>query len=143
MSEYINPALKVERLWKCSRRRGERFAVTTIINFFQKMNRKDQIGTVVGIVASTSGIILWAILNFFNPYSTKGITEAMIKITFMGLGLPAISGLVASVFKIKWLMYAVFIASLPLSLYLAGTPSIFKLFLLVSLFYLVSAILLT
>lgn len=125
------------------RRRGERFAVTSNIKFFQKMNRKDQIGIAVGIVASIGGIILWLILNFFNPYSTEGITEGTIKITFMGLGLPAISGLVAAVFRIKWLMYAVFIGSLPLSLYLAGTPSIYKLFLLVSLSYLISAILIT
>ena len=105
--------------------------------------KKDQIGTVVGIVGSVSGFLLWAILNFFNPYSTEGITEATIEITFWGLGLPAISGVVASVFRIKWLMYVVFIVSLPLSLYLAGTPSIFKLFLLISLSYLVSAILIT
>ncbi|MDR3585790.1 MAG: hypothetical protein P4L59_10780 [Desulfosporosinus sp.] len=66
----------------------------------------------VGIVGSVSGFILWAILNFFNPYSTEGITEATIIRTFWGLGLPAISGLVASVFRIKWLMYVAFIGSL-------------------------------
>lgn len=117
--------------------------MTSIIESFQKMSRKGRVGTVVGIVASISGIILWVIMNFFNPYSTEGINEATIKITFIGLGLPAISGFIASVFRIKWLMYTVFIVSLPLSMYLAGTPSIFKYFLLVSLCYLVSAILIT
>lgn len=116
--------------------------MTRSIEFFQKINKKERIGTVVGIVASVSGIILWVIMNFFNPYSTSSITEVTIR-TFWGLGLPAICGLVASVFRIKWLIYIAFIVSLPLSLYLAGTPSIFKLFLLISLSYLVSAILRT
>lgn len=115
--------------------------MTSVIEFFQKMNTIGRIGIFVGIVASVSGIILWAILNFFNPYSAEGISDATVKITFLGLGLPAIFGFGASVFRIKWLMYTVFIVSLPLSMYLAGTPSIFKLFLLVSVCYLVSAIL--
>jgi len=117
--------------------------VTNVIEFFQKMNTKGRIGIFVGIVASVSGIILWVILNFFNPYSAEGISDATIKVTFIGLGLPGIIGFGASAFRIKWLMYTVFIVSLPLSMYLAGTPSIFKLFLLVSVCYLVSAILIT
>lgn len=120
-----------------------RFALTSSIESFQKMSRKDRVGTFVGIVASISGIMLWTIMNFFNPYSTEGINEGTIKVTLIGLGLPAISGFLASAFRIKWLMYTVFIVSLPLSIFLAGTPSIFKLFLLVSLCYLISAILIT
>jgi len=108
--------------------------VTSIIESFQKMNMIGRIGAFVGIVASVSGIILWVIPNIFN--------EA-IPITFVGLGLPAILGFIASLYGTSWLMYVVFIGSLPLSLYVAMTPSIFRFFLLVSLGYLASAILLT
>jgi len=116
--------------------------VTSIIESFLKMNIKGRIGAFVGIVASISGIILWVISNFFNPY-VVGISKETIPITFTFLGLPAILGFIASLYGTKGLMYVVFIGSLPLSLYLAGTPGIFRFFLFVSLGYLVSAILLT
>lgn len=93
-----------------------------------------RIGAFVGFVASLSGIILWTIPNIFIN---------LIPITFVGLGLPAILGLIASLYGTTWLMYVVFIYSLPLSLYVAMTPSIFRFFLFVSLGYLASAVLLT
>ncbi|AFL99343.1 hypothetical protein Desde_0907 [Desulfitobacterium dehalogenans ATCC 51507] len=106
----------------------------SLINSFQKMNRIGRVGAFIGLAASVSGIILWAILNIFKE---------VLPITFVGLGLPAILGLVASIYGVIWLMYVVFIYSLPLSLYLVMTPSAFRPFLLVSLGYLASAILLT
>jgi len=105
--------------------------------------RSSNIATVVGLVASLCGIILWVILNFFNPYSAAGITQETIIVTFIGLGLPAIIGLVGSVLRKEWLMYLVSVISLPLSAFLSGSPSIFKLFILVTMSYLVSAILFT
>ncbi|WP_242831336.1 hypothetical protein [Desulfitobacterium dehalogenans] len=108
--------------------------VISLINSFQKMNRIGRVGAFIGLAASVSGIILWAILNIFKE---------VLPITFVGLGLPAILGLVASIYGVIWLMYVVFIYSLPLSLYLVMTPSAFRPFLLVSLGYLASAILLT
>lgn len=112
-----------------------------IVSYVLKMSKRERIGSGLGIISSISGVILWVILNFLNPYSSEGSIEATIRITFMWLGLPAICGLVASVFRIKWLMYTTFIVSLPFSSYMAATPSIFKLFILVSLCYLVSAVL--
>lgn len=100
-------------------------------------------GAFVGILASLSGILLWVILIFFNPYVGGLPGAATILLTFIGLGLPAIIGFLSSMFKIKYLMYISFISSLPASLYLAGTPSIFRFFIVISLGYLVSAILLT
>lgn len=106
-------------------------------------NKKDKIGMLIGIAASLSGTLLWAMLNFFNPYSPVGSAKETIIRTFIGLCVPAFCEFYALIFRAKRLMYTAFIVSLPLSLYLAATPSIFKLFLLVSLGYLVSAILIT
>ena len=111
--------------------------------FHQNMKRKEQIGSIVGLFASIGGITLWIILIYFNPYSSGGIAEDVMIRTFFGLLLPSIIGTIGSAFRIRWLMYVVFIVSLPLNLYLAGTPGIFKLFLIVSLGYLLSAILIS
>ena len=112
-------------------------------SFLESMTRKGRIGAIVGFVASICGIVLWIGLIYFNPYSSQGIDEDVTIRTFFGLGLPAIIGMIGSVFRIRWLMYAVFIVSLPLSLYLVGTPGIFKLFFLASSGYLLSALLIT
>lgn len=116
--------------------------MTSFIEVIQGPNRKSLIGTVVGTIASISSIVLLTIL-IINLYSTDGITEKTIIITCIGLGLPAISGLVAALFRIKWLMFTVFIGSLPLGWYLTGTDGPLRLYILVSLCYLLSAILLT
>ncbi|MEA5023361.1 hypothetical protein SDC9_35665 [bioreactor metagenome] len=107
---------------------------------FQSLNRIGRVGIFIDIAATVSGIIvfilwaLWAIQYTFNE---------TIPIIFIGFGLPVILGLVASFYGIIWLMYGVFVYSLPLSLYAAMTPSVLRFFLLVSLGYLASAILLT
>lgn len=113
-----------------------------IIESFQRMNMKGRIGVVIGIVASISTLVLFIIMNFFNPYTSTSPNDVLLS-TFCGLGLPAILALVAALDRKAWLMYVVFIGSLPLSFYLAGTPSIFRYFILFSLGYLIAAIFLT
>lgn len=111
--------------------------------FLQNINRNGRVGAIVGFGASISGIALWIVLIYFNPYAGGIIAKDVFSRTLLGLLSPAIIGMIGSAVRIKWLMYAVFIVSLPLSLYLAGTPGIFKYFFLVSLGYLLSAVLIT
>ncbi|WP_241535885.1 hypothetical protein [Indiicoccus explosivorum] len=91
--------------------------------------------------ASAASMALWIILVFFNPYSAVTEYEPIVN-TFFMLFLPAVLALL-SIFKSKksWL-FAAFLWSLPISLYLAGTPGIFAFFGLTSLAYLIGFILL-
>jgi len=103
------------------------------------MNIIGRIGVFVGIVAAVSGLVLSVILGLFNPY-VGGIAKEAIPVAFIGLGLPAILGFIASLYGTTWLMYVVFIYTLPVSLYLAATPGIFRFFIFVTFGYLLAAI---
>jgi hypothetical protein len=111
------------------------------ISFLSQRSRKEKIGTIIGVVASILGILLWIVLVYFNPYRTAGITDDWMKITFLKLGLPAVGGLAASVFGQAWLNFLLGLS--PYYLYMAGTPGIFGFFGLVSVGYIISAILMT
>ena len=113
--------------------------MTNIIKSFHEMNIIGRIGVFVGLVAAVSGLILSVILGLFNPY-VGGIAKEVIPVAFIGLGLPAVLGFIASLYGTTWLMYVVFIYTLPVSLYLAGTPGIFRFFILVTFGYLLAAI---
>jgi hypothetical protein len=93
-------------------------------------------GLFLGVMAGISSISLWFVLIFNNPYSTPTHEPAVI--TFLMLVLPSCLAIVASFTSRKFLMLIAFLWSFPISLYLIGTPGIFALFGVTSLFYLIS-----
>ncbi|GIN87555.1 hypothetical protein J6TS2_39410 [Heyndrickxia sporothermodurans] len=93
-----------------------------------------------GLVAAILSIVLWLILNFFNPYSNQNNNDTTLITLFM-LAFPACSAIISFSISKKILMLVAFIWSLPLSLYLLMTPSIFLLFGITSFTYLLSYIL--
>ncbi|MEH7435875.1 hypothetical protein V7182_00135 [Neobacillus drentensis] len=94
----------------------------------------------IGLVAAIISIILWFILNFFNPYSNQASNDTTFITLFM-LVLPAFAA-IFSYYRSKTIfMLIAFIWSLPLSLYLLMTPGIFLLFGITSFTYLISFIL--
>jgi hypothetical protein len=86
-------------------------------------------------MAGIFSISLWFVLIFYNPYSTPTYETAVI--TFLMLFLPSCLAIVASFTSRKFLMLIAFLWSFPISLYLFGTPSIFALFGVSSLIYLI------
>lgn len=94
-----------------------------------------------GLVASAGCIILCAILLFWNPYSNTPVSRGTFIIIFTMLIFPAGLGTITSFLKNRILMYIVFIWSLPYGLYLsvASIPSIWNLFSVVLILYLVAA----
>ncbi|WP_425800800.1 hypothetical protein ACHOLT_11675 [Desulfitobacterium sp. Sab5] len=115
----------------------------SFIGFFSNRSHKEKVGATIGVTASILGIVLWMIFIFYNPYVKDVVTDEQLKITFVRLGLPAACILVASVVNQAWLLYITFAVSLPFYGYMAGTPGIFRLFGLVSVGSIVSAILIT
>ncbi|MFC4558441.1 hypothetical protein ACFO3D_09480 [Virgibacillus kekensis] len=91
---------------------------------------------IIGVIAGLTGIILWVILNFFNPYSNNPEGDSITG-TFFMLCLPAFVAIISSFKTSKTLMFISFLWSLPFSLYLGLSPSIFSLFGLVNLSYLI------
>ncbi|MBO8170907.1 MAG: hypothetical protein H0Z33_03340 [Bacillaceae bacterium] len=95
-----------------------------------------------GVLSSVIAVLLWAVLVFWNPYSSGSIESDVFWNTLVTLFAPAVLALIAALTRKVFLMVFAFIWSLPMSLYMLMTPGIFKLFALVSLLYLLSAILL-
>ncbi|RCW40101.1 hypothetical protein DFP97_1413 [Paenibacillus prosopidis] len=95
-----------------------------------------------GVVASLGCIILCVILLFWNPYSRTPTGHDTVLIIFIMLIFPACIGILSSFLRNRILMYIVFAWSLPYGLYLsfASIPSIWNLFSVVLILYLVSAI---
>lgn len=95
-----------------------------------------------GVVASVGCIILCAIVLFWNPYSKTPASNDTVLIIFIMLIFPAFIGIITSFLRNRILMYIVFVWSLPYGLYLsvASIPSIWNLFSVVLILYLVSAI---
>jgi hypothetical protein len=93
-------------------------------------------GLFLGLMAGIFSIFLWFILIFFNPYSTPGPNFALI--TFSMLFLPSCLAIYASFTLRKYLMLIAFLWSLPISLYLIGSPGVFALFGITSLLYIIS-----
>lgn len=94
----------------------------------------------LGIFSSIVMIMLWLVLNFFNPYNSDLASSHVLVITGLFLLAPAFIALIGSIKKQRSLMVIAGLWSLPLSLYLAMTTSIFKLFILISFCYLLSGI---
>ncbi|MCK1998636.1 hypothetical protein MPH47_15635 [Psychrobacillus psychrodurans] len=96
--------------------------------------------SLLGLVAAIISIVLWMLLNFFNPYS-NGTSNDTTLITLFMLVLPATLAIISSFTARKSLMLIAFIWSLPISLYMLMTPGIFLLFGITSFCYLLSYIL--
>ncbi|MFT4416795.1 hypothetical protein ACLM5H_23305 [Fredinandcohnia humi] len=92
---------------------------------------------ILGVIAGILSIFLWFILSFYNPYSNPTDFEPIVN-TFFMLFLPACLAIIASLKFKKFLMLIAFFWSLPISLYLIGTPGIFALFGITSISYLIS-----
>lgn len=91
----------------------------------------------LGAIAGISSILLWIVLNFYNPYSNQTETDVQIN-TFFMLFLPACLAIIASITTKKYLMLLAFVWSLPISSYLILTPGIFSLFGITCLTYMTS-----
>ncbi|MDQ8739310.1 hypothetical protein [Paenibacillus sp. LHD-38] len=95
----------------------------------------------IGVISSICTMILWIILTLLNPYTHKRAENDVLINTLFLLFVPACVALLASVFKKPSHMFIAFVWSLPISLYMMMTPSIFKLFGVTSFMYLISGIL--
>lgn len=92
---------------------------------------------ILGVISGVLSICLWVIFSFFNPYSNATDIEPKLNL-FIMLCLPACLAMNSSVMTKKSLMLIAFIWSLPISLYVAMTPSIFALFGVTCFAYLIS-----
>ncbi|MEC0091116.1 hypothetical protein [Paenibacillus macquariensis] len=94
------------------------------------------------VVASVGCIILCLVLLFWNPYSKTPARNDTILIISIMLILPACLGIIASLLRSAILMFIVLVWSLPYGLYLSLVviPSLWNLFGVVLILYLVSAI---
>ena len=88
--------------------------------------------------AAIGSLSLWCSLIFFNPYDQPDV-DVMFN-TFLFLFCPAGLALVAAWVKRSWLLFAAFVGSLPVNLYLAMTPGIYALFGVTSVLYLMAGI---
>ncbi|GGA90649.1 hypothetical protein [Ornithinibacillus halotolerans] len=94
----------------------------------------------LGILGGLFTIILWIILNFFNPYSNQFEAEPMLTTLFMLL-LPACLAIFAALTTRPILLFIAFVWALPASLYLVLTPGVFALFGVSCVIYLISFLL--
>ena len=106
-------------------------------------NRWNKAWFLIGFFSSVGSMVLWVIFNFLNPSNHESVEIDVLLNTFLTLFVPAYIALTSSLKQESYLMYIAFVWSLPISFYMILTPSIFKMFGLTSLLYLVSAILMS
>lgn len=94
----------------------------------------------LGILSSLGSITLWLIFVSYNPYNSEQVSNDVFLRSVLFLLVPACLALIGSIINNRIILFIAFIWSLPISLYLAMTPSIFKLFIVTSICYLLSAI---
>ncbi|MFX3632393.1 MAG: hypothetical protein ACE3L7_09495 [Candidatus Pristimantibacillus sp.] len=104
------------------------------------MNKKS-ISYSIGLLASIGSIILWILFAFLNPYTHEPVARDVLLNTLLTLCLPACLALLATIIRRARFMLIAFVWSLPISLYTAMTPSIFKWFGLTCLLYLIAGLL--
>ena len=92
---------------------------------------------ILGMISGALSICLWIVFSFFNPYSNATDIEPILS-TFIMLCLPACLVIISSLMSKKLIMLIAFIWSLPISLYVAMTPSVFALFGVTCFAYLLS-----
>ncbi|CAN7444182.1 hypothetical protein [Paenibacillus sp. LjRoot56] len=100
-----------------------------------------KITKLIGLLASIGSMILWIIFALFNPYTHERVENDVLVITLFTLFIPACVALLATVIRRPSLMFIAFVWSLPISLYTAMTPSMFKMFGITSVMYLIAGIL--
>ncbi|MGO4494973.1 hypothetical protein AB4114_03525 [Paenibacillus sp. 2RAB27] len=100
-----------------------------------------KITKLIGLLASIASMFLWIIFALFNPYTHEHVENDVLVITLFTLFIPASVALLGSVIRRPSLMLIAFVWSLPISLYTAMTPSLFKMFGITSVMYLISGIL--
>ena len=98
--------------------------------------------SVFGVVASSGSGVLWLLFLFVNPYSNAEMSAVTYSIAFAMCSL-SVLGIIASVKGRIYLMYLVFLGSVPAGLYFLLTPGVFKWFGALCMLYLVSAMLMT
>jgi hypothetical protein len=81
--------------------------------------------SLIGSAAATVSIGLWLVLVFDNPYRPVDGGGTVV-VTALLMLLPACLALLASIRQMPKAMLAALLWSLPLGLYLAGTPGIFR-----------------
>lgn len=96
-----------------------------------------KMSAILGSIAGGFSICLWIIFSFFNPYSNPNEIGPIL-ITLTMLCFPACLAIISSLKFNKVLMLIAFIWSLPISLYVTLTPSIFVLFGVTCFAYLLS-----
>jgi hypothetical protein len=96
-----------------------------------------KLSALLGLLAGVLSICLWLIFSFFNPYTNATDIEPILN-TFIMLCLPACLAIISSLKSKKIFMLIAFIWSLPISLYVTMTSSIFALFGVTCLAYLLS-----
>ncbi|MFC4559278.1 hypothetical protein ACFO3D_13850 [Virgibacillus kekensis] len=92
---------------------------------------------VLGIAAGIVSITMWVVLNYYNPYANPTGSDPMIN-TFIMLFLPGCLAIIASVVNQRIYLLIAFLWSLPISFYLVLTTSIFSIFGITCLSYLIS-----
>jgi hypothetical protein len=95
-----------------------------------------------GIIASVGCIILSCILLFLNPYSSEPADYETVLIIVVMLIAPACVGIIASILRVRFLLIVALVWSLPYGLYLsvASIPSLWNLYSVVLILYLISAV---
>jgi hypothetical protein len=98
--------------------------------------------SLLGLLAALGCLILCAIFLYANPYASSEVNNGTRSIMYAMLILPALTGVVASLFSYRIGMVIVFIWSLPYGLYIAiaSIPSIWNLFGVVLLMYVLSVV---
>jgi hypothetical protein len=96
-----------------------------------------KVGKYFGCIAGILSMLLWGVFCFITLSETNPDFEP-IATSFVTLFLPACLATFASLTSVSYLMLVAFLWSLPISLYMAGTPSIFALFGLTCIVYFIS-----
>ncbi len=107
-----------------------------------KISLIGMIATFFGLMAALGSVLLWLMFLFINPYSNAAISGLtyIIALTMCSL---SVLGIFASLKTRLYLMYLVFLGSLPFGLYFLLTPGVFKWLGVLCMLYLVSAIVMT
>ena len=93
----------------------------------------------LGLSAAVTSVLLWLSFNFLNLYTgLDGAGHAPLIRTGWMLLLPAMLAAASSWFAKPYPLLAAFLWSLPVSLYMACTPSVYALFGLTSAAYLIA-----
>jgi Na+-translocating ferredoxin:NAD+ oxidoreductase RnfE subunit len=88
-------------------------------------NRGVATGRVLGLVSSAGSAVLWVVF-LTNPYRGQGATTGTWLIAFLMIGL-AVWGVAAAIkARALWLAIAAVVSLVPIGLYMAMTPGVFK-----------------